>query len=904
MKKRIIRAISFTVSLIMVFCMLPANVFALEFANYESVRVSEPSLNLSASTYSELVSAINQANTSGGAVITLTADITVTAAFPNITADVVIKGAHHTLLCANDYIGGFFTVNAGATLTLDGGVIIDGNNEWVFNESLYAEKKVGYLKGNKVTGILDLDLVDLEADAPIATEHIFTVNGNVVVNDATVQNHVGYTYDAGNNIGYGIFLMKDNSELVINNNSKLIHNASEGGSIIAYVEGTGAQVVINGGLIDDNYIAGDGGIFRNERGYIEMNGGTISNNRGHQSNGTVVYMESNYSPKFVMNGGTICSNESLYTASSGNNSPVEISLGNATAEIHGGKICHNTGRQGGGVIARNSTQLTLIITGGEFVHNFSSKDFGNTGDLAVNNVINEDGSSSTISITGGIFTQNLQQNYVNYMADNVKTSDTYGKTYGSRVVFKSENGVDVPYFYIEPDMVRNESTGETFASFQEAVDAAQAGDVITALCDQELVNSPLMVDKNITIDLGGYTLYGWKYTATNVEYSMDVMILIGADDVTFKNGTINSALMDGTTGDTTIFMVGDTVGGQNGAYKCKGNLTIENGTYISRSNIATASDGNLTIEGGYFDIQNPKNGVYGLDCVNNSYTSGKASVSVSGGTFKNFDPEENGAEGENTDFCAQGWVTTQLSADTWQIVPPVCWNMQTGKHYETVAEGLSKANEGETVQLLVSTQEGDLQLLPGTKLDINGLTLVADNVVGVDTTHVYDGTNIAENGYRANGLLRVLGNLVLDNDNCAVPVYSPVGDGYIFVDFLFNQGQDRFGDVSRVNALVTSRTTKIITLLKDGASDNDIQIGVRLTVNGEDSTTKDGTTFVFTDVTIKNVMNSNGGKFNLFDRMFYANFTGIDDFTSVIAEPIVIAHGTVIDSHNNVIVLK
>ena len=63
------RTISFMFSLVMLFCTLSANVFALD--EYE--------VTLSAGIFEELTDAINTANTKISALINLTSDITVTS---------------------------------------------------------------------------------------------------------------------------------------------------------------------------------------------------------------------------------------------------------------------------------------------------------------------------------------------------------------------------------------------------------------------------------------------------------------------------------------------------------------------------------------------------------------------------------------------------------------------------------------------------------------------------------------------------------------------------------------------------------------------------------------------------------------------------------------------------------
>ncbi len=852
--RRILKCtVSFMLAMVIMLSALPLSIIALEFKSSDNVKnYSEPSLKISAGTYDGLVAAIGQANSSGGAVVTLTDDITVTAGFPNITSEIVIKGAY-VLLRDTSFKGSFFNVSAGGSLTLDGGIVIDGNNEWALKETEYQAALQAQAEGTKVN-YTGTSMITLETGAPVSTARMFNISGTLNMNAVTVKNHVG------NNTGNaGVAVVNADGIWNLNAGAKLIHNATGSSGSVAYLS-AGSEFNINdGALISDNYFAINGGVIINRGGIMTMNGGKIVNNRGIHSNGCAVMLYTN-NATFYLKGGEISNNISLWGDGAGHACAVYVHS-TGIFEMTGGIISDNLGYSYGGVRAQNSAK-TVNIKGGYIVNN---KNFVANGYHDIH-LYSNTAPAPYASLTGGTFTQDI----IEYISPD----------HGTAVRFdKNAAGEELIYYTITPNIAEIKGKEGKYYSISTAAEAAEDGDELIVLEDHRIYGTPETISKNITVNLNGRTVYGWTDDLT------DMFNITG--DVIFKNGTLDARRKT----NASVFAVGES-DGDSGA------LMIENGTYIANNSIAQVYDGHLDIEGGYFDISMDSK-AHGLDCDNTAYQSGTAVIDVYGGTFKNFDPEENSAEGENTDFCADGYCTAQRSENTWEVIPGICRNMQTGKHYEKVSEGLSKANAGETVQLLVSTQEGDLQLLPETKLDINGFKLIADNVVGVSTTHVYDSTNNAANGYKANGVLRVLENLLLADDNCAIPVYSPVDGGYIFVAFLFNQGQSVSNGISKVNALATTRTMKVITLLKDGAADNDIQICIRLTVDGEKSEM-----FVFSEVAVKNVMNSNGGKFNLFDRMFYANFTGFEDFDIVTAEILVIAHGNVIDTHKEAIVLK
>ena len=94
--------------------------------------------------------------------------------------------------------------------------------------------------------------------------------------------------------------------------------------------------------------------------------------------------------------------------------------------------------------------------------------------------------------------------------------------------------------------------------------------------------------------------------------------------------------------------------------------------------------------------------------------------------------------------------------------------------------------------------------------------------------------------------------------------------------------------------LVTSRTVKVIDLMKNGAADNEIQVVVRLTWNNPTGTAYQN--FVFNEGTIQSVMESNTGAFNGFGRMFYVNITGMEDLENLTATVMIVSGSNAADA--------
>ena len=61
-----------------------------------------------------------------------------------------------------------------------------------------------------------------------------------------------------------------------------------------------------------------------------------------------------------------------------------------------------------------------------------------------------------------------------------------------------------------------------------------------------------------------------------------------------------------------------------------------------------------------------------MNCYDAGYRDGTAHVIVEGGTFYNWNPENNAAEGVNTNFLAEGYIVTSevVGEDTVYTVAP------------------------------------------------------------------------------------------------------------------------------------------------------------------------------------------------------------------------------------------
>ena len=118
--------------------------------------------------------------------------------------------------------------------------------------------------------------------------------------------------------------------------------------------------------------------------------------------------------------------------------------------------------------------------------------------------------------------------------------------------------------------------------------------------------------------------------------------------------------------------------GVNGGYGINvrngATLTINGGSYYGGGTAVQVQKGTLIINGGHFAVE-PFGEPYGtnflLNCIDSAYRDNTAKIIVKGGTFVNFDPSNNTAEGAGTNFVADGYKVVsenKTNGDVWYTV--------------------------------------------------------------------------------------------------------------------------------------------------------------------------------------------------------------------------------------------
>lgn len=229
-----------------------------------------------------------------------------------------------------------------------------------------------------------------------------------------------------------------------------------------------------------------------------------------------------------------------------------------------------------------------------------------------------------------------------------------------------------------------------------------------------VIEEPVIVSKNITIDLNGYTIKNTKdiwdediknWSLISVQNSGILTLLDGSDA---RTGTLFAKEND-------CFAIDVRNGGM---------LIIENGTYIGNISSVYVHTGTAYINGGYYKVQQTSsaNG-YGetINCYDANFRNGTARVIISGGSFYNFNPTDT-TEPED---CNQSY----LSKNTKMVFDEVTNSYKvTKREFKIVATTADKINSlgVKDGQLVFIQDEGRIAF------DFNGVRTFYDAGNGLD----------------------------------------------------------------------------------------------------------------------------------------------------------------------------
>ena len=215
-------------------------------------------------------------------------------------------------------------------------------------------------------------------------------------------------------------------------------------------------------------------------------------------------------------------------------------------------------------------------------------------------------------------------------------------------------------------------------------------------------NTYIPLTKSSNINLNGFSLTSQGYKPADKTQTGDAIVVGNGATVKISNGTLLpatlNALPDGSSATINLMtnaggsltldnvdVVGDMYPVMMTSASATANITINSGNFTFTDNwtssdivdkqvcVYIAGAGTATINGGTFGMP----GVHSeyLLNVKDDKRAGRQPneiITVKGGTFINFDPSNNTAEGPNTNFVADGYkvVSSTVGSDVYYTVVP------------------------------------------------------------------------------------------------------------------------------------------------------------------------------------------------------------------------------------------
>ncbi len=283
-------------------------------------------------------------------------------------------------------------------------------------------------------------------------------------------------------------------------------------------------------------------------------------------------------------------------------------------------------------------------------------------------------------------------------------------------------------------------------------DAAKNGGSI-ALESDLVLDEPLVIENDLTINLNGKTIKYNKTSDKNIDFQL---FRVFGNKLTIEGtGQISSSYF--------TFRVDE-----GGELNLKGNVD-----YYGNISVVQLADGTANISAGRFDMISGgyetlgSRSYYMLNCIDSYYNNGKAIFNVTGGTFVGFNPKNNKSEGEGTNFVAEGYesVLVEGTEDTYEVkvaAGDAVVTITTAAELAAMLSAFSEAGAGNnTIEI-----DANVELAEGedwTPLHINGYS--GAGTITIDGKgHYISGLNgaLLKSGFAGNSGV-VVKNLTIKN---------------------------------------------------------------------------------------------------------------------------------------------
>ena len=478
-----------------------------------------------------------------------------------------------------------------------------------------------------------------------------------------------------------------------------------------------------------------------------------------------------------------------------------------------------------------------------------------------------------IAITGGTFTAKAGNNAIKaYNWDNTNKVETTFTANDKVAVSGGTFSSAVPaglcaegYVPTEADANGNYTVekvmvaqiGEVkYGTLAEAIAAANAGDTVKLLRDINTPEISYMISKSLTIDLNGKTVTGDGYDAVFQINNADAKVLI-------KNGNIVAIENTGSAGKYAMAIW---------ACKAECEVTLENlnvsqkitHTDDPQMDMIYASGGTIIINSGNFESGTP---AWTLNCKDAAYKAGTANIIVKGGTFTGFDPANNKAEGENTNFVAAGYKSVDNGNGTYTVIVNEAVVAVIGtKEYATLSEALKDAaKNGGTVLLVadVDANEDLVRVKHNVTLDLNGHSITNADMLYVNG-QIKDSASVK-------GIVSAV-DYEINDLNAYTPVYNSTEKGYSFFDLGMNSRWDTAENKAKFALKKTNDRAAAVALMVASADDRRVKAVV--TFSWEEQGTIVEQSFTFLDAKLSDYLTTVPAN------QLYVVVNGLDQFTA------------------------
>lgn len=291
-----------------------------------------------------------------------------------------------------------------------------------------------------------------------------------------------------------------------------------------------------------------------------------------------------------------------------------------------------------------------------------------------------DNENAEIIVYGGTFK--------NYNPAESHTENPVANFVADRYTVTEEESGEDTWYTVVPLTAENSAAAVNGVYYENLTDAIAAADggTVTMLKDAVFTDT-CIVTGTVTLDMNGRTISNtsniWnqdagKWSLISVQENGDLTIT--------GSGTLS-------TKENDIYAVD--------VHDAASSCTIESGTFIGNVHAVYVRNGELTVNGGHFSVQQKYSqeqpDEFVLNCFDANYKAGTAKITVTGGTFENFNPADCEAEGKGTDFVAEGYTVTKNGE--WFTVIPVPEGVIAVNDEAGLKEALSRVTDGGTIML-------------------------------------------------------------------------------------------------------------------------------------------------------------------------------------------------------------